>query len=204
MVAYCIDGKQPTRYDGQCCTQCPGEMPAKKCTYNTIPYQHGQVIKQQNNIVCYCQDGGVECRQFKTDVLGEVFGDGTYIYIIIAVVAVVLILGTLLCCGCTVFFYYYYQRNSQAILASYQQYWNSGVAGWQPMTDEQVEEGGIVEDKQAEAERGQFESEAYLNQADITANEQGQQQQQQQEVSYPPPYALYNGAYQSEEKVHKL
>jgi len=150
---------------------------------------------------CYCQDGEIECRQYQPNVFDDLnlFGDGTYIYVIVIIVAMLLIFGTLMCCGCTVFFYYYYQRHSQTILANYQQYWNSGAAGWQPMTDEQVEEGNVNEEKQVEAERGQFESEAYLNQDGST----GAGEHMQQQASYPPPYALYNGNYKSEEQVHK-
>jgi len=203
MVTYCIDGSTPTRYAGQCCTQCPGTPPAKSCTYQNVSYQAGTVIKQQQNVMqCYCQDGEIECRQYQANVFDDLnlFGDGTYIYVIVIIVAMLLIFGTLMCCGCTVFFYYYYQRHSQAILANYQQYWNSGAAGWQPMSDEQqAEEGGVSEEKQVEAERGQFETEAYLNQGGSTSAGEHMQQQ----ATYPPPYALYNGSYKSEEQVHK-
>ncbi|CAF0816490.1 unnamed protein product [Didymodactylos carnosus] len=197
MVTYCIDGSTPVKYDGQCCTQCPGEVAAKSCTYQNETYAHGIVIKTQNNMQCWCQDGAIECRQAQGSLFDDfnLFGDNSYIYVIIIIVIGVLLVGSLLCCGCTVFFYYYYRKRQQTANAAQQQYWND--AGWQPMGEgdgTQPEGMSAEEEKQVEADQGQFASEQYLNgNKGVTA--EGQQYM-------PPPYALYNGSYLTED-LHK-
>jgi hypothetical protein len=136
--------------------------------------------------------GQIECRPGVGALFGalSLFGDGTAVYIVVIIIGVVILFGTLMCCGCTIFFYYYYQRNQLAFQQVYDQYTNS--AGWQPMADETGVAEVDAEYKQTEAEQGQLETEQYLAET--------QPDNKAAQVYMPPPYALYNGAYVSEEQ----
>jgi hypothetical protein len=111
----------------------------------------------------------------------DLWGQGTAIYVIVAIILVVLVLGSILCCGCTLLYYYYYRSHQQAS----EQYWNN--AGWQPMTDDEQVVDPNAEEKQAEAEAEQYQYEHEYP----TGNSS---------EYIPPPYALYNGAYVSTEQ----
>ncbi|CAF1216638.1 unnamed protein product [Didymodactylos carnosus] len=192
VVRYCVDGSKPVRVANQCCSQCPGEPPAKSCMYNQLSYPHGSIIKSQpNGMQCWCQNGAIECREYQGSMF-DGFGllnDNSYIYVIVVILVIILLFGLLLCCGGTVFFYYYYRKYQQTIDESYQQYWNN--AGWQPLEEDGQDT--QQDEKQAEAEQGQFESEQYLSEK---SGADGQQQYM------PPPYALYNASYVPED-IHK-
>jgi hypothetical protein len=194
MPADCIDNSSPTTKNGQCCSQCNSDPPAISCTYQGVPYPHGVILRSDNTMKCWCQMGLVECRNGVGSVFGslDLWGDGTAVYIVLIVLGVVLLIGTLLCCGCTVFFYYYYQRHQQDFQQVYDQYYNNS-AGWQPMAEQDGLTDVNGEDKQTELEQGQFESEKYLSETNNVNTPPGQ-------IHMPPPYALYNGAYVSEEQ----
>jgi len=193
MAAYCIDNTMPSRRAGQCCAQCSTDVQSNSCTSPgiSVPIPNGAIIRNDKTMKCWCQWGQIECRTGISSIFDDLdlWGDGTAAYVIVVVLAVLLIFGTLLCCGCTLCFYYYYQRNQAAFQQAYAQYYNS--AGWQPMTDEEGLATVVDADKEAEAEQGQFESEQYLAEVDeASKSTQGYM---------PPPYALYNGAYVSED-----
>jgi len=181
MPTYCIDNSMPVRKSGQCCTQCAYDVAPQSCVYNGIAFPHGSVLKSvQDQMQCWCQLGNVECRKY----IGSIFQgmdfwtDGRAVYIVIIVLCVVLIFGVLLCCSCTLFFYYYYQRNQQTFQQAYDQYLTT--AGWQPMTEEdQYAADPTADEKRLEAEKNQFTDE-----------------------SIPPPYAVFNNSYVTEEE-HK-
>ena len=113
----------------------------------------------------------------------NLWGEGTAVYVIVVIVGVVLLLGTLLCGATTVCFYFYYKRN-QSTLSAHDQYLNN--AGWQPMgADGQVFDGS-AEEKQAEADAGQYNPQYPTGTS---------------EEYIPPPYALYNGGYATEQQA---
>jgi hypothetical protein len=186
VAAYCIDGSTPSARPGQCCQQCGYEPPPTACSYGGITFPHGTVLKVTGDSVeCWCQLGTVECRKGAASVLGalDLWGPGTAAYAIVLIVCVILIVGTLLCCAGGIFFYYYYyyyQRNLQAV----DPYWNN--AGWQPMNEEEQAAEASAEAKQAEADQSQFVHD-YPTEASSEY--------------IPPPYALYNGAYPTEEQA---
>jgi len=188
VASFCIDGSTPYTRPGQCCQQCAYETSSNSCTYGGITFPHGTVVKVTGDRVeCWCQLGTMECRQGASAVLSalDLWGAGTAVYVIVLIICVILLFGTLLCgIGGLFFYYYYYKRNQQTI----DPYWDH--AGWQPMSEEEIAGEASAEEKQAEAEN-QF-GEEYP-----TGNDQ---------EFVPPPYALYNGAYVSEqqhEKDHK-
>jgi hypothetical protein len=186
VASYCIDGSKPSARPGQCCQQCAYEPPPTACSYGGITFPHGTVLKVTGDSVeCWCQLGTVECRKGAATILGalDLWGPGTAVYAIILIVGVILIIGTLLCCACAVvfyYYYYYYTRNSQLV----DPYLNN--AGWQPMNEEEQVGDASAEAKQAEAEQSQYVHDYPTE----TSPEY-----------IPPPYALYNGAYVSEEQT---
>lgn len=189
MPTYCIDGSSPTTRTGQCCSQCAYEQPATTCTDNGVTFPQGTLIKTSSSgVQCWCQAGGIECRQTSSASSSSMgmWGDNSASYIVIIVLCIVLILGSMLCCGCTLFYYYYYQRHQQSAQLAYDQYWNN--AGWQPMGEEELGVDPNAEQKRAEAEQGQVE--------------QGYPAGNDQEY-IPPPYALYNGSYLTEGSQQK-
>jgi hypothetical protein len=185
MPTYCIDGSTPSPKPGQCCPQCAYENTSTPCVVNGVSFPQGTLLRQtSDNVQCWCQLGGIECRKATVSLFSslDLFGDGTAVYVIVIIVCAVILLGTLLCCGCTIFFYYYYyQRQQQAAQDLTEYYMN---AGWQPMS----EDGQVIEDtseqKQAEAEQAQYEFENPASNS---------------EEYIPPPYALYNGSFVNEQ-----
>jgi len=189
MATYCIDNSSPSVRDGQCCSQCPYEPNATTCMVNGINFPDGTILKvTSDNTECWCQLGTVECRKSTSSAFSsmDLWGQGSAVYVIIVVVAAIVFLGSLLCCGCALFYYFYYKRQQQAIQEAHEQYYNT--AGWQPMGDEEQVVDASAEEKQAEAEQNQFEYE----------HPTGNSQQY-----IPPPYALYNGAYVTEQTAEK-
>jgi len=187
--SYCDDGTTPVYKNDQCCPHCQAVTPTS-CIYGGISFPDGSIIKSTaNDIQCWCQTGSIECRRISpvtnapTSSLSDYYsGNGTSIYIIIVIVCVLLIFGSLLCCGGAViyYYYYYYYQNQQSAQQAYDQYYTS--AGWQPMgEDGQIVDASVLE-KQAEAEKGQDDQE----------HPTGLSQQY-----IPPPYAAYNGPYES-------
>lgn len=178
LPTYCIDNTMPVRKEGQCCAQCAYEKVSNACVHNNAAFPHGTVIKNlDSKMQCWCQLGNIECRNHIGSLLEgiDIFADQTTIYIIIIILFIVIIFGLLVCCGCTTAFYFYYQRNQGAFQQAYDEYVNG--AGWEPVN----EEVDAAEEKRIEAEGNQPTD-------DVT------------EESVPPPYALYNGAYVSEEE----
>jgi len=185
VTAFCIDGSTPYARPDQCCKQCGYELTSSTCTYGGITFPHGTIVKITGNTVeCWCQLGTIECRQGATTVLSglDIWGAGTAVYVVVLIICVILLFGTLLCgIGGLFFYYYYYKRNQQTI----DPYWNH--AGWQPMSEEEIVGDASAEEKQAEAEN-QFAQEYPTGNA---------------HEYIPPPYALYNGAYVSEQQHEK-
>lgn len=143
----------------------------------------GTIIKTiGDTLQCWCQLGSVECRQSKASIFSglDLWGSGTAVYVVV-IVFVLLVVGTLLCCGCTAFYYYYYKNNQQSVQDAYEQYWNT--AGWQPMNEEGHVVDANAEEKQEEAEQSQYQFEY------PTGNS---------EAYVPPPYAIYNGSFVTE------
>jgi hypothetical protein len=112
----------------------------------------------------------------------DLWGQGTAVYVIIVIICLFILFGTLLCGGCTLFSYYYYKRHQS--VQAYDQYMTN--AGWQPMGDEEQVVDANAEEKKAEADQGQFENEYPVGNS---------------EEYIPPPYALYNGNYPTEQQV---
>jgi len=183
VAAYCIDGSTPSAKPGQCCQQCAYEQTSTPCVYGGVTFPHGTVIQiTGDSVECWCQLGTIECRKGSASAVGalDIWGPGTAVYFIVLIVCVILIIGTLLCCaGAVFFYYYYYQRNQQTI----DPYWNN--AGWQPMNEEEQVGDATAEEKQAEAEQSQF----------------AEYPTETSPEYIPPPYALYNGAYASEQQT---
>jgi len=178
MPTYCIDGSTPSPKPGQCCPQCAYENTSTPCLVNGISFPQGTVLRRtSDNIQCWCQLGGVECRKATTSLFSD-----TAVYIIVIVLSVLLLFGTLICCATTFFFYYYYQRQQQAAQQDIAQYYMN--AGWQPMSEDGQVIEGTPEEKQAEAEQGQYEYEYPASNS---------------EEYIPPPYALYNGSFVNEQ-----
>jgi len=186
MPTYCIDNTVPSRKSGQCCTQCAYESNSTQCVQNGVSFPHGTILKATSDkVYCWCQQGTIECRKIGISLFSglDIWGEGTAVYIIVIVLCVLLIVGTLLCGGCSLLYYYYYYYYNQQ--STEQAFWDN--AGWQPMGDEEQVVDAEADKKQAEAEQSQQDqhyptglSEEYV----------------------PPPYALYNGAYASEEAKH--
>ncbi|CAF1113417.1 unnamed protein product [Adineta steineri] len=183
MTTYCIDDSTPSVRSGQCCSQCAYDTNSTQCVQNGVAIPHGAVVKStSDNILCWCQLGTIECRKSLTSAFSalDLWGQGTAIYIVVIILCVFLIFGTLLCGGCSLLYYYYYYYYNQQ--SGEQAYWNN--AGWQPMGEGEQVVDGDAEKKQAEAE-----------------GEQNQYEQNyptgQSEEYVPPPYALYNGAYET-------
>ena len=130
---------------------------------------------------CWCQLGNIECRNHIGSLFEgiDIFADPTAIYIILTIIFMVVMFGLLVCCGCTTAFYFYYQRNQEAFQQAYDEYING--AGWEPVNEEVDADAVAAEEKRMEAEGYQLTDDAT-------------------EESVPPPYALYNGAYVSEEE----
>jgi hypothetical protein len=184
-TTYCIDDSAPFTKKGQCCSQCSYENNTNTCTVNGATFPHGTVIKVvDNKLQCWCQMGSVECRKYVTSVFSglDLWGQGTAIYIIAIIICVFILFGTVLCGSCTLIFYYYYKRN--LTIQAYDQYMTN--AGWQPMGDEEQAVDANAEEKKAEADQSQFAHEYPVGNS---------------EEYIPPPYALYNGNYPTEQQA---
>lgn len=182
MSTYCIDNSVPSRRSGQCCTQCTSDVNSTSCQLSGITFPHGTLIKRTgDNVQCWCQLGTVECRKIGVSLFSgmDLWGQGTAIYIVVIIICVLLIIGTLLCGGCSLIYYYYYYYNQPS---AEQADWNN--AGWQPMGEEEPVVDGTAENKQAEAAQSPYE------QSYPTSHSQ---------EFVPPPYALYNGNYATEQ-----
>lgn len=186
MPTYCIDNSMPIRAEGQCCTQCRSDPPAKACTYKGNSFPHGSILRAvRDKMQCWCHLGNIECRNYMGSLFesSNLWRDGTGIYIVVVIICVVLIVGLLLCCGCTFLFYFYYNRYQQEIQQAYDQYVNSG--GWQPMEDvEQDVFDTNAEEKQVEA--GKTESTDSVRE------------------SVPPPYSIYNNSFDPVEEQKQV
>ncbi|CAF1985918.1 unnamed protein product [Rotaria magnacalcarata] len=185
MNTYCVDDSTPAVRYGQCCPQCAYEAKASACYVNGVGFPHGTLLKStSNNVKCWCEFGNIECRTSAASVFSglDIWGNGTAPYVVATIVLIILFVGSLLCCGCTLFYYYYYQRNQHIVQQAYDQYYNN-TGGWQPMNEDGVVVDANAEQKQTETEKSQFENEY------PTGNS---------EAFVPPPYALYNGAYEND------
>jgi hypothetical protein len=186
MPTACIDNSTPQVKPGNCCPTCSYETQAMPCTQGGVTFPHGTIIKTvNNNGICWCQTGTIECRQtVVTTVYSSMdyFGNGTTVYIVIIVICLIFMLGTLLCCGCGLLYYYYYQNQQQAVQQAYEQYYNN--AGWQPMGEEGQVDDAAAKEKEAEGGQNQFEHQYPTGHS---------------AEFIPPPYAVYNGPYGSEE-----
>lgn len=186
MTTYCIDNSTPYRRTGQCCTQCAYDTNSNACVVNGVTLPHGTIINTATNkMLCWCQLGSVECRKYTGSIFSgmDLWGEGSAVYVIVAIICILLVLGTVLCCGCALLYYYYYRRAQQQ---SYEQYWNN--AGWQPMGEEEQVADASAAEKETEAQQNEFPSEEITG---FTPE------------YIPPPYALYNGVYVSEEQQEK-
>jgi hypothetical protein len=184
-TTYCIDDSTPFTSKGQCCSQCAYENKTAACLVNGVTYPHGTVIKTVGDkLQCWCQLGSVECRKYAVSVFSglDLWGEGTAIYIIAIIICVFIIFGTVICGGCALVFYYYYKRNQT--IQAYDQYMTN--AGWQPMGDEEQVVDANAEEKKAEADQSQFTNEYPAGNS---------------EEYIPPPYALYNGHYPTEQQA---
>jgi type II secretory pathway pseudopilin PulG len=187
MATYCIDASPPLLRNGQCCAECRYDPQPAPCVISGVNFPHGSILKStSDNVQCWCEFGNVECR--KTGVVNTVaannmLGQNTQTYIIIVIICVVVIFASLLCCGCVTFYYFYNQNKQQTMQEAYEQYYNN--AGWQAMGEDGVIIGDDGQEKQAEADQSQFEQQEYP-----TGNSP---------EYIPPPYALYNGTYPTED-----